>query len=678
VVGLLILYACQDTSELTQPSASTAALTHKLTILASSNGSGKVTSIPTGINCTISGGVTGSTGCTKFFDATTTVTLKAVPVSGHAFGGWSSNVSTCTGTGTCKVKMGVDRTVTAKFNKGPFLIRISSVSSSGGTGTVKLQGAGTTTTCRISNGVPAPTGCAHSYPAYTDVTLTAIPASGFAFNGWRIAGCGTGKCQFKAIENLTTLVTFSTITAGSPAVQGRWDPPFTTPVVAVHIHQLTSGKLLLWGDTGDSYLWGAAAGFTRVTKPYRIYCSGHSFLPDGRLLVVGGTSAGTRGQRLASLFTPSSASWSTSKPMAQGRYYPTITTLPNGSLLALSGHDTNLAVVTIPEVSTPTGWRKLTSAPLAIPAPYYPPAFVAPNGKVFLAGFDDRNGVAQASRYLDFTGTGQWTTVGSRNEPHRILGTAVMYAPGKILYVGGGNGVATRYDGAPTASAEVIDLNKTSPVWRTIAGMQYARRQLNATLLADGSVLVTGGTSGPGFNDQAGAVHAAELWNPQTETWTTVASELKNRTYHSAAVLLPSGRVLSSGSGEGGDVSYVNAEFSAQIFSPPYLFNADGSLAARPAITSAPASLTYGQSFTVETSDPKSIARGNLIRLSSVTHAFNQSQLLYPLTFTVAGPTTLSATAPRDGTLAPPGPYMLFLVNTSGVPSQGKFVRIGP
>jgi hypothetical protein len=288
--------------------------------------------------------------------------------------------------------------------------------------------------------------------------------------------------------------------------------------------------------------------------------------------------------------------------------------------------------------------------------------FVAPNGKVFLAGFP------QTSRYLDVSGTGQWSTVANRNVADRTMGSAVMYAPGKILYAGGGD--------PPTASAEVIDLNQPAPSWRTIARMAYVRRQLNATLLADGKVLVTGGTSGPGFNDQAGAVHTAELWDPVTETWTTMASEAKNRTYHSTAMLLPDGRVLSSGSGEGGGVVYANSELSAQVFTPPYLFNRDGTLAARPSITSAPARLGYGQSFTVQTADAGSVSRGSLIRLSSVTHAFNQSQLIYPLTFTAATTTSVQALAPANGNLAPPGPYMLFLINKSGVPSVAKMVML--
>jgi Domain of unknown function (DUF1929) len=289
---------------------------------------------------------------------------------------------------------------------------------------------------------------------------------------------------------------------------------------------------------------------------------------------------------------------------------------------------------------------------------------------VFLAGF------SQPSRYLDVAGTGQWTTVAYRNEPNRVMGSAVMYAPGKILYVGGGKGPP--YDAPPTASAEVIDLNQSAPSWRPVAGMAFARRQTNATILADGSVLVTGGTSGSGFNNQATAVHAAELWNPQTETWTTLASETRNRTYHATAILLPNGKVLSSGSGEGGGISFANSELSAQVFSPPYLFNPDGSVATRPSLSAVPTRVSYGQSFTVGTSNPSAIARGTLIRVSSVTHAFNAGQYIYPLGFTLAGSSSLRTVAPPNGRMAPPGPYMLFLINKSGVPSVAKFVTVGP
>jgi hypothetical protein len=208
--------------------------------------------------------------------------------------------------------------------------------------------------------------------------------------------------------------------------------------------------------------------------------------------------------------------------------------------------------------------------------------------------------------------------------------------------------------------------------------MQFARRQMNATILADGKVLVTNGTSGAGFNDVSRAVHEAELWNPATESWTTMAKEVVGRTYHSAAMLLPDGRVLSSGSGEGGGVSFESSQLTAQLFSPPYLFNPDGTPAQRPAITSAPSKIGYGGTFSVGSPNAGAVGRGTLIRLSSVTHAFNQSQLIVPLTFTATGGTTLRAAGPANANLAPPGPYLLFLLNQQGVPSVGRIVTVGP
>ena len=661
-LSLLTLHACQDTAEITQPTLAASAASQRLTISGLGTGNGVVTSAPAGINCTITAGKPATTGCSNLFTQGATVTLIAKPASGHAFGGWGKS---CSGLGSCTLKMSVAREVSALFRKGPFTITISSATSGSGSGRVRSQsGLTPAINCVITNGNPATTGCSARYPANTTLTLTATPDAGFIFAGWREPSCGTGSCQFAVIQDKTVIATFSPAGSSTRAVEGRWDPPFSTPVVAVHMHVVPTGKVFLWGDTGDGQLWDATSGFIPVSKTFRMYCSGHTILPDGRVLVVGGTSFGTRGLRLATVFDPSTRTWSATRSMAQGRYYPTTTVLPNGDILAVSGHDTTLAVVTIPEVWNGSTWRRLTAAPLSIPDPYYPAMFVAPNGRVFLAGFP------QTTRYLDVTGSGRWTTVANRKVADRRLGSAVMYAPGKILYVGGGD--------PPTASAEVIDLNQPSPSWRAVSPMAFPRRQMNATLMADGSVLVTGGTSGSGFNNQAGAVHQAELWNPTTESWRTMAPEGRHRVYHSAALLLPSGRVLSSGSGEGGGISYANSELSAQVFFPPYLFNSGGALAARPTITSAPARLSYGQAFTVQTPNAGSIKRGTLIRLSSVTHAFNASQLIYHLAFTAPSSTSIRATGPANANLAPPGPYMLFLIDQSGVPSISKMVAIGP
>jgi hypothetical protein len=665
-LALLFLHACHDTTEITEPSTAVTAVSFTLTVSGSGTGSGVVKSNPVGINCTITDGHAASTGCTKAFSQGLAVTLTATPGTGTAFGGWL-NIAACSGLGTCTFKMTANRTVSAVFRKGPFIVKITS-GSGAGTGRVTSQsGLTPALNCLITNGTPAATGCSASYPANTVLTLRAAASGGSVFNGWGLPTCGTGACQVTLIQGMTIPATFAVATTKSPAVEGKWDPAFATPSVVVHAHLLLTGKVLVWGDNGSAFLWGTGGGFTPVSKPYRIYCTGHTFLPDGRLLIMGGTSAGTRGVRAARIFNPSTSTWAATDSMPRGRYYPTATTLPNGEVLVVSGHDANKVVVRAPEIWSGGGWRKLPDTSVSIGQPFYPAMFVAPNGKVFMAGFP-------RSRYLDVA-AGRWGPAIDRLVARREMGSAVMYAPGKILYAGGGDSTQV-----PTAAAEKIDLNQSSPTWTTAGTMKFPRRQMNATLLADGSVLVTGGTSGAGFNNQAGAVRDAELWNPTTGTWTTMARESQTRTYHSTALLLPSGRVLSSGGGEGGGITYINSEFTAQIYSPPYLFNADGSPAARPSIGSAPARLNYNQVFTVETPNAASVSRGTLIRLSSVTHAFNQSQLIYHLTFTrpAGTTTTLSAKAPASGNLAPPGPYMLFLINGSGVPSVARMVTVGP
>ena len=235
----------------------------------------------------------------------------------------------------------------------------------------------------------------------------------------------------------------------------------------------------------------------------------------------------------------------------------------------------------------------------------------------------------------------------------RDYDSAVMYDNGKVLVVGGGD--------PPTNTAEVIDLNASTPAWRQVASMAFARRQLNTTVLPDGKVLVTGGTSGPGFNNTNTPVFAAEMWDPATETWTTMASQQFPRLYHSGAVLLPDARVLTIG---GDNVPQT------EIYEPPYLFKG-----ARPTINSAPGTVSYGQTFFVETPNAASITQVTWIRLSSVTHSFNMNQRINRLSFSqVAG--GLNVVAPSNANLTPPGHYMLFILNSNGVPSVAKIIRV--
>ena len=444
------------------------------------------------------------------------------------------------------------------------------------------------------------------------------------------------------------------------SVVGQFSPVFSTPWAPVHLHLLPTGKVIFWPgyNFGDNaQIWDPATqSFTSTPfAGYNLFCAGHAFLSDGRLLVTGGNLSINYGLTSSTAFDSSLGTWASQPDMSFPRWYPTNTALSTGDMLVTSGEiDPTTGNASTPEIyqlSTST-WRSLSTAQLQLPL--YPMMFQAPNGKVVNVG------PGTTTRYLDTTGTGAWTAVGMRVGGARDYGSAVMYAPGKILVVGGGN--------PPVATAEIIDLGAPTPAWKFTGSMAYARRQLNATLLPDGRVLVTGGSSGAGFNNASTPVLPAEVWDPATGLWTQWASLSGYRGYHSTAVLLPDGRVFSGGGSttaqEGGGIS------SAEIFSPPYLFQG-----ARPTITSAPMGIIYGQKFTVTTPDAASIAQVTLVRLGSATHGFNQNQLInFPAFTQVTG--GISVTAPSGGNLAPPGHYMLFLVNGNKVPSVASIVRL--
>ncbi len=423
-------------------------------------------------------------------------------------------------------------------------------------------------------------------------------------------------------------------------------------MVGLHLILLPSGKVLSWGHAGVPQVWDPSNGaFTAAPSPVLLFCAGHTLLPDGRVLTAGGHISNDHGLPDINLFSAGSQSWTRSAAMSRGRWYPTTTMLANGDVVIMAGRDEAGNEVAVPEVWSSGSLRPLSGASRV--QRYYPRTFLAPNGKIFYAGDE------QTTRYLDPTGNGSWTTVGDRLYGVRDYGSAVMYDEGKILYAGGGR---------TTNTAEIIDLNAAAPAWQWTGSMAFPRRQMNATMLPTGEVLVTGGTSGTDFNDLTQAVHAAELWDPATGLWTTLASNTINRGYHSTALLLPDGRILHTGSGDGAGAP---DERNAELFSPPYLFKGS-----RPTIADAPTQISYGSSFSVTTPQAASIAKISLIRLGAVTHAFDMNQRFRWLSF-VAGSGGLTVSAPTTRELTPPGHYMLFLVDGNGVPSVAKIVLLG-
>jgi hypothetical protein len=460
--------------------------------------------------------------------------------------------------------------------------------------------------------------------------------------------------------------------AGAPQDVGQWGPVVDWPVVGVHVALLPNGKVLAYDSIGDkatetypvqdhtrATVWDPATGTQtaiNVDTGYNIFCSGLAHLVDGRLFIAGGNKdQELNGIIQTHLFDPVTNLWSLGPNMASGRWYPTVTPLNNGEMLITSGR------VATPEVRTLAGGlRSLSTASLGLPL--YPWMDVAPNGLAFYSGPD------QTLRTLDTTGTGTWQALGQRDTINRDYGGHALFDVGKMLVAGGG---------PSTKDARVVDLNGATPQVSTTAPMAYGRRQHNLTVLADGTVLATGGnSSGAGLVDLKAGVYPAEQWNPATGQWRTLAAMQITRQYHSTALLLPDGRVLSSGGGICGTCDQVGyLAKNAEIFSPPYLFQADGTLAPRPAIGAAPAATSYGSAMEIATGNPPAIRKVALVRLGAVTHSDNMEQRYIPLAFT-AGATSITATAPANANVAPPGFYMLFIIDANGVPSIARMVSV--
>ncbi len=457
------------------------------------------------------------------------------------------------------------------------------------------------------------------------------------------------------------------------------DPP---AIVAIHLIHLPNGKFLAFQDHTKCRLWTPPP----ITAPGRgdfeakpnshnyFFCSGHCALPDGRVFVGGGGwGAGLYASKLSDVFDPAgSGAWNPSPypppDMEYNRWYPTCTMLGNDAMgnphmkvlvtlgrinRDIPGHATQNEIY---DPASPPGSWDLGATISQYPATY-PFCFVLPDGRIFCAGPRD------ATRILD-AGLTAWTS-GPTNSEHseRSHCSAVMFAPGKILKVGGSSAGNTQ----ACNKVSLIDMTTPSPTWQFqgIEQMEYARRNHNLTILPDGKVLITGGNL-QGSQDYP--VLEAELYDPVANTMTELPpmeEEDGERWYHSTAALLPDGRVVVAG----GD-----NRPSQQIFRPPYL---DGS-PTRPEIANAPSAMNYAGTYSFNyTPTGMKITDVALIKLASVTHSFCQDQRRVPLAFS-ADEGDITVVSPANANIAPPGFYMLFLINDEGVPSESVYVKIQP
>ncbi|MFO1272396.1 MAG: AbfB domain-containing protein [Rubrivivax sp.] len=506
------------------------------------------------------------------------------------------------------------------------------------------------------------------------------------------------------------LLTGLTIPADAPT-RGMWSATQAWTMNGLHAALLPNGKVMTYGtpantpDTQDGRtfdIWTPSLGFTAAAHQTTFdaarvnsFCSTSAWLADGRLLVTGGNTS-----RGSSLVTASTSTIVTdTAQLADDRWYATLLALPDGRNVILGGIDpytegmvsnpdaaiANGQVSMTPEIYTPgTGWRTLLGAQSrdAFGPDYlrasYPRAWVAPDGRVFGISAEtmwsldvNANGGSGAVQVH-----GKFKTPASATAPVNVgaTNTAVMYAPGRILQLGG-NGCFNG-DGLPASNmATMVDITSGAPVLTEATPMTYARRYPNAVVLPNGQVAVTGGTR-VGNNGGADAVYAAEIWNPATGNWTVGASAAQIRVYHSATLLLPNGTILSTGGGAPGPVNNQNAE----VYYPPYLFktvNGSAQLAPRPVMTGISSlSFQLGDAMQIEMADASAVSRLVLVANGTVTHSFNGSQRFIELAFTQNGD-RLSATMPASANTAPPGYYQVYALDANGVPSRAVIVGLG-
>jgi hypothetical protein len=478
--------------------------------------------------------------------------------------------------------------------------------------------------------------------------------------------------------------TVSAAAAQDPGQGGNWSSVLSTSVVPIFQAVLPNGKVLMWDSVGQdapesmtdnsftrAMVWDPTAN-TSVRKDvsgYNIFCAGYTQLANGNVLVAGGNkNSALDGIVQTHIFNWQTETWSRGPDMAAARWYPAVQALGNNEAVIVGGGPT------IPEVYQTDGkLRRLTNASGYSDRLY---AFLTtrPDGKVEFMGPPPQMNTINTS------GTGAITATKARDSIERTYGGFATYDKGKVLVAGGGDITEGGQTDVPTKTAVVVDVNGSATTVSSTASMSVGRRQHNLTILADGSVLATGGMSrATAANvDLDDPVFAAERWDPATGMWTVLAGASRVRQYHSSATLLPDGRVLTGGGGVCAScVSAGYLEKNVEYFEPPYLYKQDGSgqKATRPVISSVPSTATYGQDFDISSTQAGSIAKVGLVRLGAATHSQDQGQRYVPLSFN-ASSSTITATAPANSNLAPAGYYMLFITDNAGVPSVAKMIKI--
>jgi len=483
-----------------------------------------------------------------------------------------------------------------------------------------------------------------------------------------------------------------------PAIQstsGQWSGVFDWPIIGIHCILTPDGKVLTYGtdqlgQQGAQLIydvWDIATN-THYTLPNRtptdMFCSAAALVPEtGQILIMGGDSRGhdptevNLGVHDANVFDPATMSVSPLDPdcpigtvegdhicgghMQFERWYPTAVTLANGKIVVMGGRDGTGDGVGTPELYTPfSGWRTLDGATSEVIKNDwdYPRAWLDSDGMINC--FESTSTAAQPGKLMlmDPSGDGRVTVVGTVPFVTSNANPAIMYDENKVLAL------------ANNGDAWIMDMSGNVPTFTKTASLNESRLWSNMVVLADGSVMVSGGS---GVDNQLTDVtNEVAIWNPSTGQWKIGADAAIPRLYHSTTILLPDATVLSLGGGAPGPLVNTNGE----IYSPPYLFDQNGNLAKRPVISSAPDELKPGATFTISVDDATAIDRLTLIKYGSVTHALNMAASKIELPFMVDPNNKLVVHLPENSNVLTPGDWMLFAIGKDGTPSVAPTVKI--
>lgn len=503
---------------------------------------------------------------------------------------------------------------------------------------------------------------------------------------------------------------------------GRDDPSGQTGIFGMHVGLLPTGRVLLFAGRGF-----ASSGYPMISLTWDpetedfdvqdydddVFCAHHTFLPNGDFLVAGGgfLPNSILKHRATWRFDVRNETWTQVESMQERRWYPSLLTLPDGRALVVSGTSGSDPL----EVFDPdtNRWTTLEGSEKPFPE-RYPAMRILPNGRIYSPRIGWDHGDSAVLLSLDENDNATWQDAQGPNAFHengdvtfhvddtvdppraimRAYAGGIVDARGLDSACGDDHPDPDCQEGeAPEHNlVEQVDLTQAGDAplrWESLASMTHARANVSVVMLPDGRAWAVGGQTGGQWNsDEQGNdfvidyIYETELYDPETNSWSVGKPLLHPRQYHHTATLLPDGRVLVTGGQDptragkllGGKERDIR---SYEIYSPPYLFAEDGSERARPSIPRDVTGVDYGESFElpVALADGQPITSVVMISPNSETHHTGTGRTI-ELDFDAMGDDALTIRAPSSSTVAPPGFYMLFVVDAAGTPSVAKFVQV--